>query len=192
MIVNVEATPARLAQEIIATKVMLERVEEAHHLRPERLAADRLTAQARSWAGYRNVRSSLIFPMLDRQHQTDGLLPREVFTFDPEKNHYSCPQNKISQALYDSCRLPDPHLSCSPADCKSSSIRQQCTRSTQRSMKSSKNCFKRRSFSTASNPLSLLNGATPTQGCDLFPIHGSEFWRLGYHAADQDRSYAGN
>jgi hypothetical protein len=34
-------------------------------------------------------------PVLDRQHQTDGLLPREAFTFDPDRNHYICPQNKI-------------------------------------------------------------------------------------------------
>jgi hypothetical protein len=61
VIVDVEATPARLAQEIVATKAMLERVEETHHLRPEKLAADRRTAQARSWAGCRNARSSRIF-----------------------------------------------------------------------------------------------------------------------------------
>jgi len=41
VIVDVEATPARLAQEIIATKAMLERVEQTHHLRPEKLAADK-------------------------------------------------------------------------------------------------------------------------------------------------------
>jgi len=34
--------------------------------------------------------------VLDRQHQTDGLLPREVFTFDSEKNQYICPQNRYS------------------------------------------------------------------------------------------------
>ena len=36
----------------------------------------KLTAGDRSWAGYRSGRSSLI-SVLDRQHQTDGLLPRE-------------------------------------------------------------------------------------------------------------------
>jgi len=41
VIVEVEATPARLAQEIIATKAMLGRVEETHGIKPERLAADK-------------------------------------------------------------------------------------------------------------------------------------------------------
>jgi Transposase DDE domain len=41
VIVDVEATPARLAQEILATKTMLGRVAQTHGLRPERLAADK-------------------------------------------------------------------------------------------------------------------------------------------------------
>jgi hypothetical protein len=40
VIIDVEATPARMAQEIKATKAMLDRIEERHGIKPERLAAD--------------------------------------------------------------------------------------------------------------------------------------------------------
>lgn len=41
VIMDVKATPARLAQEIIATEAMLKRVEEAQDIKPARLAADK-------------------------------------------------------------------------------------------------------------------------------------------------------
>lgn len=41
VIMDVEATPARLAQEIIATEAMLKRVEEAQDIKLARLAADK-------------------------------------------------------------------------------------------------------------------------------------------------------
>lgn len=41
IIVDVEAIPARLSQEFIATKTMLERSAKRHDFRPDRIAADR-------------------------------------------------------------------------------------------------------------------------------------------------------
>jgi hypothetical protein len=40
IIVDVEASPARIAQEIKAIKAMLDRVEEKQGIRPHRLAAE--------------------------------------------------------------------------------------------------------------------------------------------------------
>ena len=134
VIVDVEATPARLAQEIIATKAMLQRVEQTHHLKPEKLAADKAygTGPFLGWLSDRKIIPHI--PVLDRQHQTDGLLPREVFTFDSEKNQYICPQNKILR--YCTARTDSPiHIyRAMPADCNSCPIREQCTRGKQRSL----------------------------------------------------------
>ena len=134
VIVDVEATPARLSQEIIATKVMLEWVEEAHHLRPERLAADKAggTGPFLGWLSQRKIIPHI--PVLDRQHQTDGLLPREAFTFDPEKNHYICPQKKILKHCTARADSPIHIYRATPADGKSCPNRQQCTRGEQRSL----------------------------------------------------------
>lgn len=41
---------------------------------------------ARFWAGSTERKIVPHIPVLDRQHQTDGLLPREAFTFDATKN----------------------------------------------------------------------------------------------------------
>jgi hypothetical protein len=41
VIVDVEATPARMAQEIKASKAMLGRIEQRHGIKPECLAADK-------------------------------------------------------------------------------------------------------------------------------------------------------
>ncbi|MCU1225944.1 MAG: transposase domain protein [Edaphobacter sp.] len=67
VIVDVEATPARLAQEIIATKVMLKRVEETHHIRPERLAADKAygTGPFLGWLSKRKIIPHI--PVLDNR-----------------------------------------------------------------------------------------------------------------------------
>jgi hypothetical protein len=82
---------------------MLERVEETHHLRPEKLAADKAygTGPFLGWLAKRKIIPHI--PVLDRQHQTDGLLPREAFTFDPDMNHYTClSAEQDSQALHNS------------------------------------------------------------------------------------------
>src|SRR3984893_2347104 len=57
VIVDVEATPARLAQEIKASKAMLDRVEEKHGIRPHRLAADKAygTGPFLAWLSERNI-----------------------------------------------------------------------------------------------------------------------------------------
>lgn len=134
VIVDVEATPARLAQEIIATKAMLERVEQTHHLRPEKLAADKAygTGPFLGWLSKRKIIPHI--PVLDRQHQTDGLLPREIFIFDPDQNHYTCPQGKVLKHCTARKDSPIHIYRATEGDCKACPIRQECTRGKQRSL----------------------------------------------------------
>lgn len=134
VIVDVEATPARIAQEIIATKAMLARVEERHGLRPERLAADKAygTGPFLGWLSERKIVPHI--PVLDRQQQTPGLLPREAFTFDPERNCFVCPEGKIlkHRTAREETRI---HIYRATAnDCKGCSLRQQCTRGSKRTL----------------------------------------------------------
>jgi hypothetical protein len=134
VIMDVEATPARLAQEIIATKAMLKRVEEKQDIKPERLAADKAygTRPFLGWLSERKIIPHI--PVLDRQHQTDGLLPREAFTFDPEKNHYICPQGNLLKHRTARTDAPIHIYRATASDCKSCPIRERCTRSAQRSL----------------------------------------------------------
>jgi transposase len=134
VIVDVEATPARIAQEIIATKAMLGRVEEKHGIRPERLAADKAygTGPFLGWLSEQKIVPHI--PVLDRQHQTDGLLPREAFIFDPAKNHYICPQGKFlrHRTAREENRIHTYRATAS--DCKECPIRPECTRGTKRAL----------------------------------------------------------
>jgi Transposase DDE domain len=134
VIIDVEATPARMAQEIKATKAMLHRVEEKHGIRPQRLAADKAygTGPFLAWLSERNITPHI--PVLDRQQQTGGLLPREAFTFDPARNVFICPQGKILK--YRTARQKENiHMYRATAgDCKMCPIRQQCTRGPKRTL----------------------------------------------------------
>ena len=128
VIVDVEATPARLSQEIVATRTMLHRVKKRHALTPEKLAADKAygTGPFLGWLSERSIVAHI--PVLDRQHQTDGLLPREVFTFDPEKNIYLCPENKVLKSSPAPVDSQVNRYHAKETDCRSCPIRQQCTR----------------------------------------------------------------
>jgi hypothetical protein len=133
VIIDVEATPARMAQEIKATKAMLDRIEKRHGIKPERLAADTAygTGPFLAWLNQRQVTPHI--PVRDYQH-VSGLLPRAAFTFDSERNVFICPQGKILK--YRTARHKEKiHMYRATAgDCKMCSIRQQCTRGPKRTL----------------------------------------------------------
>jgi transposase len=134
VIVDVEATPARLAQEIKASKAMLGRIEERHGIKPERLAADKAygTGPFLAWLSERNITPHI--PVLDRQQQTGGLLPREAFTFDAERNVFICPQGKILKHRTAREKEKIHMYRATAGDCLMCPIRQQCTRGPKRTL----------------------------------------------------------
>ena len=134
VIVDVEATPARMAQEIVAAKTMLDRIAETHDMEPDVLTADKGygTGPFLAWLQERKVTPHI--PVLDRQHQTNGLLPREAFTFDAERNVFICPQGKIlkHRMAVEATRIHAYRAK--STDCRACPIRHQCTRAPQRTL----------------------------------------------------------
>ena len=135
VIVDVEATPARMAQEIIAAKTMLNRIASAPQY--QSLDVQRRTkamAPAPSWRGSEEREVTAHIPVLDRQRQTDGLFPREAFIFDPDRNVFICPQGKVlkHRTARNENRIHTYRATAS--DCKVCPIKQQCTRSTKRAL----------------------------------------------------------
>ena len=132
VIVDVEATPARTAQEIVAAKTMLERVAETHDITPDILAADKCygTGPFLAWLKDREVTPHI--PVLDRQHQTNGVFSREAFTFDPERNVFICPQGKLLSPRGRCGKNRIQHYCARIVDCRACPIRQQCTRGDRR------------------------------------------------------------
>jgi hypothetical protein len=94
VILDVEATPARLSQEIIAAKRMLQRTRDRLGLTPQRLAADGSygTGPFLSWLVERGVEPHV--PVLERKHQTEGKLTRDAFAFDRKRNLFVCPTGR--------------------------------------------------------------------------------------------------
>src|SRR5262249_2959503 len=95
VIVDVEATPARTYDEVVAAKKMIDRTEERMGLKPEHLAADTGygTGKFLAW-----IMCKCITPHItvkDQSERDDGTFSRSDFKFDRERNVYVCPSGKL-------------------------------------------------------------------------------------------------
>src|SRR5262245_45507549 len=96
IIVDVEASRAIRQAEVEAAKIMIDRTEERFGLRPERLAADTAYGSAPTLDWLVNERKiAPHIPVIDKSKREDGTFSREDFTFDKERDIYTCPAGKI-------------------------------------------------------------------------------------------------
>jgi hypothetical protein len=121
----VEATPARPSQEVVAAQVMLDRVQERHGLKPQRLAADKLYGSGAflSWLLQRKVEPHI--PVIDRRAQRKGILTRDAFTYDVTTDAFLCPEGKTL-----TCFTVSPerrHYKAKTEDCRGCPQKKQCT-----------------------------------------------------------------
>ncbi|WP_264479720.1 transposase [Roseobacter weihaiensis] len=99
IIMDVEVTPARLSQEIISAKVILERSARRHNFRPDRIAADGSygTGSFLAWLLKREITPHV--PVLDRQHQTKGKYDIGYFQYDADRDSYTCLEGGLLHCL---------------------------------------------------------------------------------------------
>jgi len=127
IIIDVEVTPARTSQEIVAARRMIERVASTFGVAPTTLAGDKSygTGPFLAWLIERNVTPHI--PVLDRSHQTDGRYTRHDFVFQPDVNAYRCPNGK----LLNFCGIDRTSrvnvFRASPSDCASCPLKAGCT-----------------------------------------------------------------
>jgi transposase len=95
VIVDVQATPARTADEVRAAKTMIERTEETLALKPDRLVADTAygTGKFLGWLVDTGITPHI--PVWDNSEREDGTFSRSDFTFDEERNVYVCPAGQL-------------------------------------------------------------------------------------------------
>ena len=134
IIMDVEATPARLSQEIVAAKRMLARTAERHAFHPDALAADKSygTGPFLAWLLKREIAQHV--PVLDRQQQTDGKYDLSHFAYDPERDSFTCLEGHEMRL-----RKVDPatrikRYSADTSTCGSCPIRKACTTAPARHM----------------------------------------------------------
>ena len=95
IVVDVEATAANRTQELDATKKMIERVEERFEVKPKHLIGD-MAYGAASMLGWlvQDKRIEPHIPVWDKAERQDGTLSRSEFSFDAERDRYTCPNGK--------------------------------------------------------------------------------------------------
>jgi transposase len=96
VIVDVQASRAIRQAEVGAAKTMIERTEQRFDLKPEYLAADTAygSAATLNWIVSEKQIAPHI-PVIDKSKREDGTFSREDFTFDKNRDVYTCPAGKI-------------------------------------------------------------------------------------------------
>ena len=127
VIMDVEASRAIRQAEVGAAKTMIDRTEKRFGLKPERLAADTAYGSAPNLHWLVNDKKiAPHIPVIDKAKREDGIFSREDFTFDKERNVYTCPAGKI---LTTTGRIRDDDLlpyRASKLDCDICPLKMQC------------------------------------------------------------------
>ena len=131
VILDVEASRAIRQAEVGAAKTMIDRTEERFGLKPGRLAADTAYGAAATLNWLVNEKKiAPHIPVFDKSKRKDGTFSREDFTFDHERDIYTCPAGKtltttrkvvnVEQFLYRAsnldCRVCPLKMRCCPKE----------------------------------------------------------------------------
>src|SRR6266702_3020757 len=96
IIMDVEASRAIRQAEVGAAKTMIERTEHRFAIKPERLAGDTAYGSGANLDWLVNeAKIAPHIPVIDKSKREDGTFSREDFTFDKERNIYTCPAGKV-------------------------------------------------------------------------------------------------
>jgi transposase len=95
VIMDVEASRAIRKAEVGAAKTMVERTEERFDIKPKLLAADTAYGSGANlnWL-VKDKDIAPHIPVIDKSKRDDGTFSRDDFTFDKERNVYTCPAGK--------------------------------------------------------------------------------------------------
>ena len=135
IVVDVEATPAHKADEINATKKMLERVEDRFDLKPDRLIGDTNygTAAILGWmVDEKHIEPHV--PVWDKTQRDDETLSSSDFRWDSRADEYCCPQGHALRSQWRAFRNPRNHVTkadtiiyrSSQSDCATCPMKTRC------------------------------------------------------------------
>jgi len=126
IIVDVEATPARISKEVAATKAMIARASERLGLHPKHLVGDKAygTGRLLGWLVQRGIDPHIT--VWDKSDRDDGTLARSDFLYLADEDVYVCPQGK---RLRTTGRIHDGKTllyRASKYDCDTCPLKQKC------------------------------------------------------------------
>ena len=128
VIVDVEATAARLSQESVAAREMITRFTERRGSPPQTLGADTTygNGEMLDWLEQHNITGHI--PVKECPSGNSGLYRVEQFTYRPENNSYVCPEGKQLTYVGINARNRTHLYSSTPKRCRDCSQKAQCTR----------------------------------------------------------------
>lgn len=133
VIVDVEATPTRISKEVSAAKTMLDRAQDRLGLKPKRIAADMAYGTGELLGNFMNREIEPHIPVWDRSTiAVNGRFTRSDFKFDPNRNVYTCPNDKLlrtSGTVHDGTTL---RYVARKSDCGTCTLKDRCTTGTER------------------------------------------------------------
>jgi transposase len=128
IIVGVQATPARLSQESVAARDMIERYRERHGGLPQTLAADTTygNGEMLQWLDERGIAAYI--RVKENPNGPSDLYGIDQFTYRPENNSYVCPEGKKLTYVGINARNRSHVYASTPKRCRECSQKTQCTR----------------------------------------------------------------
>jgi transposase len=128
VIVDVEATAARLSQESAAARDMITRFTERRGNPPQTVAADTTygNGEMLDWLEQRSITGHI--PVKECPLGKSGLYSVEQFTYRPENNSYMCPEGKQLTYVGINPRNRTHLYASTPKRCRDCSQKAQCTR----------------------------------------------------------------
>lgn len=95
IIMDVEATPSTLSEEVGSTRTMINRVEERFNIKPKKIVGDTAygAAPMLGWlVDKKNIAPHI--PVIDKTDRTDGTLSSNDFAWNESDDEYRCPAGK--------------------------------------------------------------------------------------------------
>ncbi len=133
VVLEVQAAPERFADEPIAARRMVERLLDRHGATPGVLTADKAYGSGPflAWLEEQNGIEAHV-PLIDRRHQTGGLLTQDAFTYNETSDTYTCPQGAVLKRY--SSEEDVQRYRASQRDCGACPIKSTCTASKMRAL----------------------------------------------------------
>jgi len=128
IIMDVEASRAIRQAEVGAAKIMIERTEQRFDIKPTRLAADTAygSGATLNWL-VKDKKIAPHIPVIDKSNREDGTFSREAFTFDKQRNVYTCPAGKLLTTTGKLVNDGETLLYCaSMFDCRQCPLKERC------------------------------------------------------------------
>ena len=135
VIVDVDASRSIRQAEVGAARTMIVRTRERFGLTPEKLAADTAygSGEMLGWLVAEQIEPHI--PVIDKSERRDGTFSNAEFTYDPERDEYTCPGGKPLKKYWRQMLKPRDGFGkdgfrkyfARQKDCSACALKQRCT-----------------------------------------------------------------